>query len=84
MANVDTNKHRALVLHLLREFQVEEVSAHFALNLLEHVRGLREIEFCSIARSNDLRWDLVSPVKLLMLVVKTFIAKDHQEHLGES
>lgn len=54
MADVDTDQHGLAVLHLLGELEVEEVGAHLAVDLLEDVRGLGEVELLPIPGGDHL------------------------------
>ena len=44
VANIDTDQHRLHVAHLVGQFEVVEVAAHLAIELLQDVGGLGEVE----------------------------------------
>jgi len=81
VAHVDTNQHSFHGVHLLREFEVVEVTSHFGVDLLQDVGSLRKIELECVPDSNDLGGDLVRLVQLLVLVVDSLVSKNHKEHL---
>lgn len=84
MANIYTDEHCLHTVHLLWQFQVEQVAAHLAVNLLQHVRCLREIEFSSISGGHDLGRNLVQLVKLLVLLVQALVTEDQDDHFWEA
>ena len=63
---------------------MEEIAAHLALELLQDVGSFREVELGSVARSDDLGWDLIGPVKLLVLWIQVLVAKHQEQHLWEA
>ena len=93
MAHIDANQHGLQVLYLFRQLEVVQVAAHLAIDLLEDVRGLREVEspLLLAARSHNdtlgaynLRGDLVQLVQLLVLIIEVLISEDHDKHLREA
>ena len=85
MAHIDTYQHRLHVAHLVGQFEVEEVAAHLAIELLQDVGGLGEVEGGEAAlSSHDLRGDVVELVQLLVPVVEVLPAEDHDKHLWEA
>ena len=79
MADIDANKHRPLIRHLVREFQVVEVSTCFRVNLLEDIAGNRKVAALGPADPlgyDHLRRDLILLVQQFVLVIELFVAND--------
>ena len=64
---------------------MEQVAAHLAIELLQDVGGLGEVEGGRAAcGSHDLRGDVVQLVQLLVPVVEALPAEDHDKYLWEA
>ena len=84
MTYINSDEHGPHVVHLVWEFQVVEITSHLAVDLLENVGRLGEVETSSVSGCDHLRGDLVELVQLLMLRVKRLISEDHEQHLREA
>ena len=64
MTNINANQHGPELFDRVREFEVENISANFAVDLLQHITRNRHVEFSGNSCCNNLRTDL-KPVKNL-------------------
>jgi len=84
VADIDTNEHGLHVGHLVRELEVEEISTHLGVDLLQDVRGLGKIELHSVARGHNLRRDLVDSVQVFVGLIKLLISEHSDNDFREA
>ena len=59
MANVDSDEHRLQIAHVVREFEIEKITSHLAVDLAKDVASLSQVELHGVAHCDHLRRDLV-------------------------
>ena len=48
MADIDSNEHRLHIVHGLRELHIEEITASLAIDLLQYVCRLGQVELLCV------------------------------------
>ena len=76
MTYVNTDEHGANLLHGFREFHREEITTSLAVDLLQNVGGLAQVERKSIATCDYLGWNLILTKHLLVHLVDLLTTKN--------
>ena len=81
VADIDSDQHRAVVVHRFRELQVEQVTLNLGVDLSEDVAGLAHVKLEAAARGDHLRWNLELVEELLVHAVVVLVSEDDYYHL---
>ena len=84
MADVDTDQHGAQFVQGIWELHGEEVSSSLAVDLLQDVGSLRQIELVAVAARDDLGWDAEFTHHFLEHLVVLLAAEHSNAHDGVS
>jgi hypothetical protein len=84
VAHVDTNQHRAHLVHDRRELQSVEVAAHLAVDLAQDVGRFAQVELEGVAHGDTLRRQPEVVHDLLVHGVVVLVLEQENYYLGVS
>ena len=76
MTNINANQHGPELVDRVWEFEMENISANFAVDLLKHITRNRHVEFIGNSSCNHLRTDLKLVKNLFSARITLFLSQN--------